>query len=77
MQNDKWFELSGDMRLGECASEGCGQQPTYRLETGGIGANYCSACRAKIDRAAALPTPDVAELIETVSALQTKEQNNG
>lgn len=44
-----WFKLSGDERLGRCASEGCGGQPTSRLEAGGVGSNYCSGCRAKIE----------------------------
>lgn len=43
-----WFDLKGDARLGECASEGCGGQPIARLEAGGIGSNYCSGCKAKI-----------------------------
>ena len=44
-----WFRLTGDERLGRCATEGCGQQPTSRLEHGGVGSNYCSACREKIE----------------------------
>ena len=43
-----WFPLKGDQRLGRCATEGCGQQPTFRLEVDGTGSNYCSACRARI-----------------------------
>lgn len=45
-----WFKLTGDARLGRCASEGCGGQPTFRLEAGGIGSNYCSGCKESIDR---------------------------
>lgn len=45
-----WFDLHGDKRLGRCATEGCGGQPTFRLESGGIGSDYCSGCRARIDR---------------------------
>lgn len=44
-----WFELKGDSRLGRCASEGCGGQPTFRLESGGIGSDYCSGCKAQIE----------------------------
>lgn len=43
-----WFPLHGDERLGRCATEGCGQQPTFRLEADGFGSNYCSACTARI-----------------------------
>jgi len=43
-----WFELKGDARLGCCTSEGCGGQPTWRLEAGGAGSNYCSGCKQKI-----------------------------
>lgn len=43
-----WFSLKGDERLGRCASEGCGGQPTYRLEADGVGSNYCSGCKEKI-----------------------------
>jgi hypothetical protein len=49
-----WFELRGDQRLGKCTTEGCGGQPTARLESGGVGSDYCSGCRSnieKIDRA--------------------------
>lgn len=43
-----WFALKGDERLGRCATEGCGGQPIYRLEAGGVGSNYCSGCQAAI-----------------------------
>jgi hypothetical protein len=55
-----WFDLKGDARLGRCATENCGGQPTSRLEAGGVGSDYCSGCRAKIENAAHLD----AELIE-------------
>lgn len=45
-----WFDLRGDARLGRCTSEGCGGQPIFRLESGGVGSDYCSGCRANIDR---------------------------
>ena len=44
-----WFRLRGDARLGHCDSDNCGGQPMWRLEAGGIGSNYCSGCRQKID----------------------------
>lgn len=44
-----WFDLKGDARLGRCASEGCGGQPTWRFEWNGTGSNYCSGCKARID----------------------------
>jgi hypothetical protein len=44
-----WFNLRGDQRLSRCATEGCSGQPTFRLEAYGVGSNYCSGCRDKID----------------------------
>jgi hypothetical protein len=44
-----WFKLTGDERLGRCATEGCGGQPTSRFEGGGVGSSYCSGCRDKIE----------------------------
>jgi hypothetical protein len=55
-----WFKLSGDARLGRCATEGCGGQPTERLEAGGVGSNYCSGCRSLIE--AQKPMGDQIEL---------------
>lgn len=45
-----WFELRGDERLKRCMSEGCHGQQTWRLESGGIGSNYCSGCKENIQR---------------------------
>jgi hypothetical protein len=45
-----WFKLTGDKRLGACTSEGCGGQPTWRLESGGVGSDYCSGCKEVIER---------------------------
>lgn len=45
-----WFELKGDERLKSCASNGCGGQPTWRLESDGVGSNYCSGCKERIER---------------------------
>lgn len=47
-----WFRLEGDERLGRCATDGCGGQPIYRCEYKGVGSNYCSGCRAKIEHPA-------------------------
>lgn len=44
-----WFELKGDSRLGRCATEQCGGQPTWRLEKDGVGSNYCSGCKQAIE----------------------------
>ncbi len=52
-----WFNLSGDSRIGRCDTEGCGDAPTFRLEAGGIGSNYCSGCRAKIEATTRPPRP--------------------
>ena len=43
-----WFKLTGDERLGRCASEKCGGQPTWRIEANGVGSNFCSGCKDKI-----------------------------
>lgn len=51
-----WFKLTGDERLGKCATYGCGGQPTTRFEHGGVGSNYCSGCRAKIEET---PSEDI------------------
>lgn len=58
----QWFDLSGDARLGSCATEGCGGQPTKRLEAGGVGSNYCSGCAAKITALPATALPDGMEV---------------
>lgn len=43
-----WFMLGGDARLGQCATDNCGGQPTWRFEGSGIGSNYCPGCRERI-----------------------------
>jgi hypothetical protein len=53
----RWFDLTGDARLGACATDGCGGQPTKRLEAGGVGANYCSGCADKIRHLATPSAP--------------------
>jgi hypothetical protein len=51
-----WFKLTGDARITQrCATENCGGQPTERFEGGGYGSNYCSGCRAQIERQSKLP----------------------
>lgn len=49
MSTNMWFDLKGDQRLGRCATEGCGGQPTFRLEAEGVGSNFCSGCRREVD----------------------------
>jgi hypothetical protein len=44
-----WFQLKGDERTQRCATERCGGQPTWRMESGGVGSNYCSGCKARIE----------------------------
>ena len=44
-----WFQLKGDSRLGRCASENCGDAPTWRIEADGVGSDYCSGCKEKIE----------------------------
>lgn len=59
-----WFKLTGDERITQrCATLGCGGQPTWRLEAEGVGSNYCSGCREKINMVASgytelPPAPD-------------------
>lgn len=67
-----WFDLKGDARLGRCATDGCGGQPTKRLEADGVGANYCSGCAAKIDALSASTTPsgEVEGLVEMPADLK-------
>lgn len=44
-----WFALKGDERIARrCATDGCGGQPTWKLESGGAGSYYCPGCKAKI-----------------------------
>lgn len=43
------FRISGDERLKACATERCGGAPSWRLEADGVGSNYCSGCKSKID----------------------------
>jgi hypothetical protein len=45
-----WFKLTADERIfNKCSSEDCSQQPTFRQEHDGVGADYCGACKEKID----------------------------
>lgn len=57
-----WFELKGDGRIMQrCATQGCGGQPTLRLEAEGVGSNYCSGCAEKIEHGMA--TAALAEIL--------------
>lgn len=62
-----WFSLNGDARLGRCATDACGGQPTWRLEAGGTGSDYCSGCKAEIDS-------DFAEVVIACSCGQMGRQ---
>jgi len=61
-EGSPWFKLSGDARLGRCATEGCGGQPTWRLEAGGVGSNYCSGCTVDIRAFRRQASPEAGEV---------------
>lgn len=45
-----WFALTGDERITKrCATDDCGGQPTWRMEAGGVGSDYCSGCKATVE----------------------------
>jgi hypothetical protein len=73
-----WFALTGDTRIVlTCASSGCWQQPTWRLEVDGTGSNYCSGCKQKIGgkmnlRAQALPSGRI-RLIDDLTGEEVAE----
>ena len=52
-----FFKLGGDNRLRECASDGCHQHVSIRVERSGVGSDYCEPCARKI--ADLLTTPPV------------------
>jgi hypothetical protein len=43
-----FFRLGGDARLRECATDGCFQLVSIRMERGGIGSDYCEPCAAQV-----------------------------
>lgn len=49
-----FFRLGGDARLRQCASDGCFQHVSYRVEFGGIGSEHCQPCAQKIAEQAEL-----------------------
>lgn len=53
-----FFAIGGDARLRDCATEGCGQHVSIRVERGGVGSDHCEPCARKI--AAALAQSDAA-----------------
>lgn len=55
-----FFRLGGDARLRQCASDGCFQHVSYRMEVGGIGSEYCEHC-AKNIAAQIAPLPPTPE----------------
>lgn len=52
---DGFFIMEPRTRLYECATEGCGQRTSIRVERDGVGSNYCEPCARKI--AALTPAP--------------------
>jgi len=73
-----WFKLKGDARLGRCDSDGCGGQPTWRLEADGRGANYCSGCRNRISLIdAGLEMGKMRKAIERVVTTFEKDEAQG
>lgn len=54
-----FFLLGGDARLRQCASDGCFQHVSYRMEIGGVGSEYCTPCAKKI--AAQIPPAPAGE----------------
>ena len=52
-----FFKLGGDNRLRECASDGCHQHVSIRVERSGVGSDHCEPCARKI--ADLLTTPPV------------------
>lgn len=69
--DDGWFALKGDARLGRCATDGCGGQPAFRLEVGGIGSDYCSGCAESIRayRRLSSPPPMIMRMVAAGNAL--------
>lgn len=47
-----WFLLHTNPLGGSCATGGCLNTPSWRLEAGGVGSNYCHNCKAKIEKPA-------------------------
>lgn len=45
-----WFSILTNPLHGECASEGCLNPPSWRLEAGGVGSEYCHNCKANIEK---------------------------
>ena len=44
-----WFRLQGNRFMDRCASDGCSKQPTWRLDAGGAGSEFCSGCKEKLE----------------------------
>lgn len=57
--SERWFRLKGDTRLNRCATDKCGGQSTWRLEAAGIGSDYCSGCKEKIDYFLNTPSEEI------------------
>ena len=52
-----FFVLGGDARLRDCATEGCGQHVSIRIERDGTGSEHCEPCARKIAATLAAPSP--------------------
>ena len=61
-----FFALSGDARLRDCATEGCGQHVSIRVERDGVGSEHCEPCARKIAATLAAPSPSQEALREAI-----------
>lgn len=52
-----FFVIGGDARLRDCATEGCGQHVSIRIERDGVGSECCEPCARKIATLYARPVP--------------------
>lgn len=76
MADTTWFDLKGDARLGRCATESCGGQPTLRMEGGGVGANYCSGCAEKIRTMTDTSKATIAAVVERLRTQAASLEND-
>lgn len=50
-----WIKLDAGSTVEDCDSDDCLGWPTHRLEVDGVGSNYCTPCRAKIETLGLVP----------------------
>lgn len=43
-----WTRLESGQGWRQCASAGCTNHATHRLEVDGVGSNYCAVCQRRI-----------------------------